>query len=61
MKVVGEDIRRALHRAAGLLESRWREWSICAANTDESTAEMGCSAVSDMKARASGDGEPVPA
>jgi len=36
------------------------EGLVCAADTDKVAAELGCSTASDLKARASGDGEPVP-
>jgi hypothetical protein len=37
------------------------EGLVCAADTGEAAAKLSCSAVSDLKARAYGDGEPVPA
>jgi len=37
------------------------EGLVCEANTGKSIAELGCSAAADLKARASGDGEHVPA
>jgi len=37
------------------------EGLVCAADTGEAAAKLGCSATSDLKARAYGDGEPVPA
>jgi hypothetical protein len=37
------------------------EGLVCAADTGEAAAKLGCSAASDLKARAYGDGEPVPA
>jgi len=35
------------------------EGLVCAVDTSETAAELGCSAASDLKARAYGDGEPV--
>jgi len=36
------------------------EGLVCAADTGEAAVELGCSAGSGLKARASGNGEPVP-
>jgi hypothetical protein len=36
------------------------EGLVCAADTDEAAAELGCSIMSDLKARASGDEDLVP-
>jgi len=36
------------------------EGLVCAADTDKVATKLGCCTASDLKARAFGDGEPVP-